>query len=260
MTRFICMWSGPRNLSTAMMRSFGARPDCDVWDEPFFAPFLHITGKAHPGRAETLERHETDPQKIARACLAPGPNKAPFFFQKHMPHHMISGFPRDWMRDERISHFFLIRDPARVIASYAKGRAEFTYDDLGFGPQNKLFHDFSQHLGHPPPVINSHDILTHPKAALATLCTALHMPFDLSMLSWEKGPHLEDGAWAPYWYGSVWNSTGFHPPSKDISPSKNTSTDAPKLHTQENYHDLLARCEEDYAPLKAAQITIAPNN
>ena len=197
------MWSGPRNLSTAMMRSFGARADCSVIDEPFFAPFLKATGVDHPGREETLARHETDPERAAQICQAP--TATPYSFQKHMPHHMIDGFPMDWTRDAK--HFFLIREPARVIASYVKGREEFDIEDLGFVPQRKLWEQLAR-----PPVIDSTDILRNPKTMLRALCRAIDIPWDEAMLSWEAGPRPEDGAWAPYWYHSVQRSTGFGAP------------------------------------------------
>lgn len=207
MNRIICMWSGPRNLSTAMMRSFGSRVDCAVWDEPFFAPFLAVSGKEHPGRVETLAAHETDPETVAAGCGQNAPDGSNIYFQKHMPHHMLEGFPRDWMRGAK--HFFLIREPARVIASYAKGRETFDAEDLGFTSQRRLW----EQLGRPP-VIDSADILNAPAAMLQRLCASLDIPWDEKMLSWEAGTRPEDGAWAPYWYHSVQNSTGFASPPK----------------------------------------------
>ncbi len=235
MTVPICMWSGPRNLSTAMMRSFGSRADCAVWDEPFFAPFLLASGKAHPGREETLAAHETDPNIVAQQCSAGAPNGKTFFFQKHMPHHMLDDFPMEWTHGAR--HFFLIREPARVIASYVKGREDFTYDDLGFGPQLRLFDYLMDQEGAPPPVIDSADIRRAPEDSLKALCSAINIPFDQAMLTWEPGPRPEDGAWAPYWYASVEKSSGFGPP-----PSG-------EVHLADIYSDVLARCENDYAPL-----------
>lgn len=231
----IAMWSGPRNLSTAMMRSFGARTDCSVMDEPFFAPFLKVSGKDHPGRRETLAGHECDPHKVAQNCLAAG-EKA-YSFQKHMPHHMLDGFPMDWAQEAK--HFFLIREPARVIASYAKGREAFDLDDLGFAPQRKLWEDLGR-----PPVIDSMDILRWPRTMLGQLCHAIDIAFDDAMLSWEKGSRLTDGAWAPYWYKSVENSTGFtEPPEKDpIVPPQ--------------YKDILKACEEDFYTMEARKITL----
>lgn len=231
----IAMWSGPRNLSTAMMRCFGARADCTVMDEPFFAPFLAVSGKDHPGRAETLARHETDPEKVAKLCGAP--NAATYSFQKHMPHHMLGGFPMGWAIDAK--HFFLIREPARVIASYIKGRQAFDLDDLGFAPQRR----FWEQLGRPP-VLDSLDILRRPKTMLSQLCQAINIPWDEAMLSWEKGPRPEDGAWAPYWYTSVENSSGFTAPPEG-------QPDVP-----EPYQDMLSACEADYAAMASQKLTL----
>ena len=231
----ICMWSGPRNLSTAMMRSFGARADCAVWDEPFFAPFLDATGKPHPGREETLAAHETDPDKVAAQCNAP--QDSSYFFQKHMPHHMLSDFPMDWAKSA--SHFFLIRHPKRVIASYAKTRGAFDLSDLGFAAQRQLWETLER-----PPVIHSESILQNPETALTKLCAAINIPFDPAMLSWTRGPKPEDGAWAPWWYKSVWASTGFGPPPgalPEIDPA---------------YEALLKACMADYAALAAQSIDV----
>lgn len=231
MSQIIAMWSGPRNLSTAMMRSFGARRDCTVLDEPFFAPYLAETGKLHPGREETLECHPTDPLKVGALCQRIVPNKA-YSFQKHMPHHMLPGFPMTWA--EKAKHFFLIRDPKRVIASYAKGRNDFDLEDLGFSAQRKLFDRLAKQTGQKPVVIDSLDILLSPKDALSSLCFALQIPFDEAMLTWKAGPRSEDGAWAPYWYESVQNSTSFS---------------APNLRSVElssNYAELLAACQNDF--------------
>lgn len=230
----IAMWSGPRNLSTAMMRSFGSRADCSVIDEPFFAPFLKVSGKDHPGRKETLSRHETDPHRAAKLCASPETNKT-YSFQKHMPHHMLDGFPLDWAKGAK--HFFLIREPERVLASYIKGRAEFDMQDLGFAPQRRLFETLAEMTGRRPPVIESTAILKNPEAALRGLCRAIDIPFDKAMLKWEAGPRPEDGAWAPYWYQSVENSTGFGPPPIGI----------PKIPFQ--YEEILAQCRVDYAVL-----------
>lgn len=231
----IAMWSGPRNLSTAMMRSFGARADCSVMDEPFFAPFLKVSGKAHPGREETLASHECDPQKVAQLCRAE--LNTPYSFQKHMPHHMLGGFPMEWAKEAK--HFFLIREPARVIASYAKGREHFNLEDLGFAPQRKLWEELGR-----PPVIDSMDILRWPRTMLSQLCHAINIPFDKAMLSWEKGPRATDGAWAPYWYASVENSTGFASPPET----------SPAVPTQ--YRDMLKACEDDFYAMEARKLTL----
>lgn len=208
MSHVICMWSGPRNLSTAMMRSFENRADCAVWDEPFFAPFLAETGKDHPGREETLATHETDADKVARACPKQAPNGQAYYFQKHMPHHMIDGFDRGWMT--RAKHFLLIRHPAAVINSYAKGRARFDESDIGLIQQLE-FYDAICAFQDTVPIIDSGVFLENPEGHLRALCEALDVPFDPAMLSWPAGPRDTDGAWAPYWYGSVEKSTEFGP-------------------------------------------------
>lgn len=240
MSQVIAMWSGPRNLSTAMMRSFGSRADCAVWDEPFFAPFLAVSGKPHPGREETLEAHETNAVAVAQRCAAPPPKGQAYFFQKHMPHHMLPGFPLEWAKDAK--HFFLIREPARVIASYLRGRADFDIEDLGYGPQQRLFDTLTDMTGAPPPVIDSLDILKAPEVMLTRLCGVLDIPFDAAMLSWDAGPRTEDGAWAPYWYASVETSTGF-----GAAPHA-------EPHVPPKYQDMLARCEADYAALHQLRI------
>jgi len=232
----IAMWSGPRNLSTAMMRSFGARADCAVMDEPFFAPFLKQSGKSHPGRDETLAQNEADPHKVAAQCLAP--TAQPYSFQKHMPHHMLDGFPLEWTKGAK--HFFLIRHPQRVIASYAKSRAAFDGDDLGFAPQRSLW----EYLGRPP-VIHSETILENPEKALRALCAAIDITFDADMLSWEVGQRPEDGPWAPWWYENVWRSTGFGPPPKVM----------PEIKVE--YVPLLKACLPDYQVLADEALTIA---
>lgn len=242
MSTVICMWSGPRNLSTAMMRSFGSRADCAVWDEPFFAPFLSVTGYAHPGREETLATHETDPDIVAKGCATPPSGGETYYFQKHMPHHMLPEFPMEWAKGAK--HFFLIREPARVIASYIKGRDEFVRDDLGFAPQRKLFEQLTDMAGTTPPVIDSADLLAAPEPMLRALCEALDIPFDPAMLKWEAGPRPEDGAWAPYWYGSVERSTGF------------AGQPGPLPEIPAEHAETLAACEADYTVLRDQRIKV----
>ena len=231
----IAMWSGPRNLSTAMMRSFGARADCAVMDEPFFAPFLKVTGISHPGRDETLAAHETDPVKVSSLCTAPV--ALPFHFQKHMPHHMLPDFPMEWTVNAK--HFFLLRHPQRVIASYAKSRAVFDLEDLGFAAQHRLWTQLGQ-----PPVIHSETILGKPAAALSALCAAIDIPYDPAMLSWPKGRQEADGAWAPWWYESVWRSTGFSAPPGEM----------PKIAA--SHRSFLTACLPDYEALSACAIRV----
>ncbi len=203
----IAMWSGPRNLSTAMMYAFGARADCAVWDEPFYAPYLAATGADHPMRAEIVAVHETDPAAVAARCAGPVPGGRPHFYMKHMPHHMVAGFPLDWARG--CANVFLIRHPARVVASYARKREGPALEDLGFLQQARLFDLFADWTGTAPVVIDSDDIRADPGAALRALCAALGLAFDPAMLGWPAGGRSEDGVWAAHWYGAVHRSTGF---------------------------------------------------
>jgi len=194
----IAMWSGPRNLSTAMMYSFGARPDFAIMDEPFYAPYLKVSGLDHPMRDQIIAAHENDPEKVAAACQAAG---SPHLYMKHMPHHMLDGFPMDWTQE--CVNIHLIRHPARVIASYTAKRAAPTLDDIGYPQQAALF----DRIG--GLVIDSTDIRADPDAMLRTLCAAIDLPFDPAMLHWPIGPKAEDGIWAEHWYGAVHQSTGF---------------------------------------------------
>lgn len=194
----IAMWSGPRNLSTAMMYAFGNRPNFAAIDEPFYAPYLAVTGADHPMAARIIAAHETDPQQVAALCAAP---TGQHLYMKHMPHHMLSGFPLDWAAG--CTHVHLIRHPARVIASYGAKRQEVTADDIGFRQQAALY----DRLG--GIVIDSADIRENPAEMLQKLCDAIGLPFDPAMLSWPAGPRPYDGVWAAHWYGAVHRSTGF---------------------------------------------------
>jgi hypothetical protein len=197
----IAMWSGPRNLSTAMMYAFGNRPDFAIWDEPFYAPYLAKTGYDHPMAAEIIAAHERDPEKVAERCLNTIPAQKPHFYMKHMPHHMIDGFPTVWAKE--CINIHLIRHPARVIASYGVKRSDITDDDIGFRQQAELFDQIGG------VVIDSADIRQDPENMLKKLCAAIYLPFDPAMLSWSAGPRADDGIWAAHWYNAVHKSTGF---------------------------------------------------
>jgi len=205
----IAMWSGPRNLSTAMMYAFGARSDCAVVDEPFYAAYLARTGLEHPMRDEILDSQPQDPQQVAQDLLGPIPGARPHFYQKHMSQHMIEGVPRDWLRD--VTNVFLIRHPARVIASFAAKYDRVGLDDIGFSQQMELI-ELVRSWGQRPLVIDSYDIRQNPVEKLEQLCEVIGLPFSPEMLGWPKGGHKDDGVWAAHWYGAVWNSTGFAGP------------------------------------------------
>jgi hypothetical protein len=202
------MWSGPRNLSTALMYAFAARGDCETWDEPFYAAYLKATGLDHPMRGEILATHETNPDEVAARLIENA--AAQHSYGKHMTHHMLPDFPRDWI--DAHQNVFLIRHPARVVASYVEKREAPVLDDLGFRQQEELFDQVADRLGHSPPVIDSHSIRQGPKAALTRLCDRIGLPFTERMLLWPRGPKPLDGIWARLWYGAVHQSTGFAPP------------------------------------------------
>lgn len=203
----IAMWSGPRNISTAMMRSFENRPDCAVWDEPFYAHYLQATGLAHPMAADIIAAYECDWQAVSRRATGPAPDGAAVFYQKHMTHHMLAHIGLDWL--DAMTNCFLIRDPARVVASYADRRAEVTLDDIGFSQQQRIFEHVRTRTGAIPPVLDADDVLADPKGMLTALCDAVGIAFDPAMLSWPAGRRDSDGLWAAHWYASVEASTGF---------------------------------------------------
>ncbi|HEY5362691.1 MAG TPA: hypothetical protein VIJ49_00650 [Aestuariivirga sp.] len=205
----ISMWSGPRNISTAMMYSFAARRDCIALDEPFYGAYLKATGLKHPMASEILAGMECDPQKVATICAAPAAK--PIFYQKYMTHHMLPQFDRTFIRS--LNNAFLIRSPEKVLASYAKKHDEVSLHAIGFVEQAEIFDEVAQHLGHAPPVVDGDIHLNNPRASLTQLCAALNIPFDEAMLAWPKGPKSCDGIWAPHWYNAAWNSTGFGAPT-----------------------------------------------
>ena len=204
----IAMWSGPRNISTAMMYAFGNRPDCLAWDEPFYAFSLIHHGNDHPLRDEIIAGNESDWDKLVAACTAT-PAK-PLFYQKHMTHHMLPGYDRRWLL--KLTNAFLIRAPERVLMSYMKKWSDVSLRDIGFVEQAEIFDMVAQKLGRAPPVIDAEDVLQNPGATLAALCRACGIAFDPAMLSWPAGPKPFDGNWAPHWYNAVRASTGFAKP------------------------------------------------
>ena len=203
----IAMWSGPRNISTAMMRSFSSRPDCAVSDEPFYGCYLKATGADHPMREEIVAAMDCDWRSVAAAMAGPVPGGRPVWYQKHMPHHMAGPVAPDDLKG--VVHAFLIRDPARMAASYAAKRESVTPGDLGIAAQRAFFDRESDRTGHAPPVIDSADVLRDPAGTLAARCGALGIGWDAAMLRWPAGRHPDDGIWAPHWYGRVEASTGF---------------------------------------------------
>jgi len=205
----IAMWSGPRNISTAMMRAFENRGDCAVVDEPFYAHYLAQTALDHPGRDEVVAAGETDWQRVVDALTGPVPGDQHVFYQKHMTHHMLPHIGHGWFA--AVTHVFLIRDPREVLASYLKSRPHATAEDIGVLQEAGLYEEIAQRTGKDPPVIDADEFLKAPEAHLRALCTLLQIPFTPRMLHWPAGPRASDGVWAPYWYDAVLKSTGFEP-------------------------------------------------
>ena len=210
MTIRIAMWSGPRNLSTAMMRSFGSRSDTIVSDEPFYGAYLQATGDPQPMAIEVMDSMDCDWHSVARTMTGPNISDAPIWYQKHMAHHMVGPIAHDDLAG--LTHAFLIRDPARVVASYAAKRVSVRPDHLGVERQVEFFEREADRLGRAPPVIDSSDILAEPPRMLEKLCGALGIVWDRAMLHWQPGIRETDGIWASHWYDAVARSTGFGPP------------------------------------------------
>jgi hypothetical protein len=203
------MWSGPRNISTALMRSWDQRGDAAVWDEPFYAYYLAATGKSHPGADEVIARGLTDWRAVIARLTGPVPDGKAVFYQKQMTHHLLPEIDRGWLGQVR--NCFLIRDPREVLVSYAKIMDQPTLEDTGFVQQAEIFNWVRRHEGTAPPVIDAADVLRDPRRTLGALCDALGVPFRETMLSWAPGLRPTDGVWAKHWYREVETSTGFRP-------------------------------------------------
>lgn len=208
----IAMWSGPRNISTAMMRSFGSRADTIVSDEPFYGAFLKTTAAPHPMAAEIIADMDCDWSSVAATLSGDPPDGKAIWYQKHMTHHMTGPVQPDDLTG--IRHAFLVRDPARMIASYLVKRELVAADELGLRAQREFFDREADRLGHAPPVIDSGAVLSDPAGTLSRLCTALDIPWDEAMLHWPAGRRATDGIWASHWYNRVEASTGFDTPEE----------------------------------------------
>ncbi len=215
------MWSGPRNISTAMMRSWENRPDTSVVDEPFYAAYLARTGLDHPGRDEVIASQPTDFEAVVDELRAPTGAGVSIAYAKHMSHHMLVDDDLEWTHAFR--NILLIRDPAQVVASYVRSRESCEPDDIGIPQQARLWGQW-QRAGIDVPIIDAGDFLGDPAGYLRWICTWLGIDFTDAMLSWPAGPRSSDGIWAPYWYDSVHSSTGFAPyEPRDIKLSDHDS-------------------------------------
>lgn len=232
----IAMWSGPRNISTALMRSFENRGDCFVSDEPLYAPYLELSGLDHPMAAEIIAHHESDWRTVAHTLTtAQAGGGEQVWYQKHMAHHLLPEMDRAWLA--HLTHAFLIREPAEMIPSLTAKLGPPRLVDTGLPQQVEILEWVREQTGRAPPVIDARDVLEDPPRLLALLCESLGLEFTERMLSWPAGPRRNDGIWASHWYDAVLQSTGFqtHRPSN--------VTVAPEL---ENVH---RHCQELYGRL-----------
>jgi len=239
------MWSGPRNISTALLRSWGNRPDTYVTDEPLYAHYLHRTGFQHPGAAEIIASQDTDWRKVTDWLTGPIPGGRSVWYQKHMAHHLLPEIGREWLSS--LTHCFLIREPREMLTSLVRIIPEPTLDDTGLPQQVRLFESERARLGATPLVLDARDVLADPPAMLRGVCDALGLPFTGAMLSWPQGKRDTDGVWAKYWYDAVERSTGFQPYAAKLD------------EVPAQMSDLLAQCEELYARLYECRLT-APEN
>ncbi|GAB4175414.1 MAG: branched chain amino acid aminotransferase [Wenzhouxiangellaceae bacterium] len=207
----IAMWSGPRNISTAMMRAFENRADCAVSDEPLYGAWLKATGARHPMADQVIAAMECDWRRVVAQLTGPVPGAKPVWYQKHMTHHLLPEMmDSGWLT--RLVHVFLIRHPVQVVASYLDRRGEVSAESIGVPQQWRLYRMVCEHIDPAPPVIDAGEFLRAPRAHLLALCARLGIAFDPAMLEWPPGPRDSDGVWAPHWYQRVWASTGFAPP------------------------------------------------
>lgn len=237
----IAMWSGPRNISTAMMRAWGSRADTAVCDEPLYAHYLLRSGVAHPGRDEVIAAHETDWRRVAAFLTGPVPKGRRIFYQKHMSHHLLPEIDRGWLAG--LTHALLIRDPREMLTSLIKVTPHPRLEDTGLPQQVELIEFVRRTTGRTPPIVDARDVLTDPRGTLSALCERLGVPFDEAMLSWSPGPRETDGVWAKYWYAAVEKSTGFEPYRAKVE-------DVPAQHA-----GLLAQCCQLFAELHAIRLT-----
>jgi hypothetical protein len=236
----IAMWSGPRNISTAMMRAWGNRHDTYVVDEPFYAYYLKRTGKDHPVADEVIAAGETEWQKIVAHLTGLVPNGKRIFFQKQMTHHLLPEIYREWLG--AVTNCFLIRDQHEVISSYVKKREDPALDDLGFVQQAEIFDFVRTHTTAVPLVVDAKDVLQNPEGTLRLLCEAVGVEFSESMLSWRSGLRDTDGIWARHWYGEVAKTTSFqsyHPTQYEVP---------------QRFREIYERCRECYERLFACRL------
>jgi hypothetical protein len=234
----IAMWSGPRNISSAMMRSWGNRTDTFVCDEPLYAHYLLLTGTPHPGADEVIRSQENDWRKVVHWLTEFEPPGKTIFYQKHMTHHLLPNIDRSWL--DRVTNAFLIREPREVVTSFIKIAGSPKLEETGLPQQLEIFNWVRSRTGRMPPVIDSRDVLENPQRLLRLLCEALDVEFAETMLAWPPGPRDTDGVWAKYWYDAVLKSTTFqkYKPKDEPVPSHLTGV----LREAEEIYGQLYEC------------------
>ena len=200
----VCLWSGPRNVSTALMYSFAQRQDTQVVDEPLYGHFLRVSGAEHPGREEVLANVPTDGNAVMQELLGRDCGKK-ILFMKQMAHHLVD-IKQDFLL--QTTNVFLVRDPREMLPSLTIQLPEAQLSDTGLATQWQLFERLTE-AGQAPAVLDSKELLLDPAGVLQKLCEHLQVPFTADMLSWDAGARAEDGIWAPYWYHAVHKSSGF---------------------------------------------------
>ena len=211
-SKFIAVWSGPRNVSTALMRSFENRSDCFVSDEPFYSYFLYKTGLKHPLSDEVIKSGLIDYNEIIKYITGPIPSFKNIWYQKHMAHHILEGVNLDWIKS--MKNCLLIRHPSDVILSYSKKNEINNIQQLGYLQQVEIYKMLTKEIGISPIIIDAQDLLREPRKILIAVCENLRIEFDDKMLSWPPGVRKTDGIWGKHWYKQVEASTGFKPYTK----------------------------------------------
>lgn len=236
-TRLIQMWSGPRNVSTALMYSFAQRPDTAVVDEPLYGHYLHLSGADHPGREQVIAAMDLDGDRVL-ADLHRADRGRPVLFAKQMAHHLLG---IDYRRLADSTNFLLIRDPVEMLPSLDRIVPEPGLADTGLKRQVELF-EALESQGQKPFCIDARELLADPAGVLGQACERLGLEFLPAMLGWPSGPRPEDGVWAPYWYGNVHRSRGFKPWRPPSSPFP------------DSLRDLLDECRPYYQQLFASAL------
>ena len=237
----LAMWSGPRNISTALMRSWGNRPDTVVCDEPLYAHYLTVTKLPHPGAEETMAHHEADWRKVVAWLTGPIPEGKSVFYQKHMANHLLPNIELDWL--DALTHCFLIREPREMLTSLIEILPRPTVLDTGLPQQVQIYDWVRQRTNRTPPIVDSRDILENPRGVLTRLCAEVGLSFTEEMLSWPPGFRSTDGVWAKYWYAKVETTTTFaaYRPKSDPVPAE--------------LHGVLDECNRLYARLYESRLT-----